>query len=212
MKRISIFAVMVTLVLLGTAAANALAAPEWLENGGAITAALGAQIRIPKPGSLLIEDIALGAEVKCTAGSFTGTVGPGKIGTVTEPHFNVANCASNLGKVEEFVPIKLPWESEIKLIMVGANLYQNVLTSKMGKPGLLVKAGGFVDTCEWEAAKPGFAELTNIASEEFVDTQFGALAAEETPQLTCSLGKGKGLLEGLLETVLLNGSKISVSG
>jgi hypothetical protein len=197
------------LIFASIVAASANAAPEWLADGVAIGESK-ADTGESKGQEILLEfkSALINFAVDCKV-VMEGTTGPGAAGTITKSNTAPAECTllEGIGPLQEVAFLKLPWKTELTLVMEGVNLYRDlVLSGGTGEPGWLVKLNGVDFVCEWEAAKELFAEATNVA--EGVDYVFHG---NEAPTAKCS-SMGTGKIDGLILFELGGGKILSVSG
>jgi len=203
---ITLFTVLIPATIV-TASANA--APEWLIDGlpvGEAKSDLGES----KGEEILLEfkSALINFDIDCKV-LMEGTAGPGAAGTITKAHTAPAECKiiEGIGPLQEVEFLKLPWKTELTLVMEGVNLYRDlVLSGGTGEPGWLVKLNGVDFTCEWEATKELFAEVTNVA--EGADYVFHG---NEAPTAKCS-SMGTGKIDGLILFKAEGGKTLSVSG
>jgi hypothetical protein len=193
------------------AASAAFAESEWLFNGSAIFTALP----VEWIGEFLWEDMGTGTQILCSA-IFVETV-TGKVDEITdivnlslvlEETTNLAGtkvsaisctiealglCLGTVGELVFFIPINLPWKTEI--LLVGGVFVDDILPHAGGaNPGYEVSCNTLIgvqtDVC---TGTPG-ADLTNGVSD--VSAEF--LIEDETlnPSGNCSIGGNKQALLG----------------
>jgi hypothetical protein len=111
----------------------AVAAPEWLDNGAAIAAAIPVLSELMT--DLLVEDIGTSTEVECSTGVDEGTIGPGAAATMTKLECVVALPVSGVCSSPVTIRVlELPWALTLILAEepVGTNMYRVKTTGLTG--------------------------------------------------------------------------------
>jgi hypothetical protein len=187
MKKLHILGLaLVAMFAFAAVAAGSASATEWLVSGAAAPAGSATT----STGSIELEDMTLGASVKCTTTTDEGTVGAGAADTVTKVTF--AGCTSPKGctSVDNVEAIHLPWTTTASGT---APSFKDTISEKGtgGAPGYLIEcvSAGLLldDSCTKATAN---VEVKNLTSS--VEALFNT---EE--EAKCSLGGEKaGLVHG----------------
>jgi hypothetical protein len=179
------------------ASASALAsAPEWLNNGAAITTPVAVTLK----GTVKLSDLKQKVILTCS-GTGTGKVGAGK---ADETSTLTATSCTNEGSTEcpspKAVAQKLPWKTELSGT---APTVDKILSES----GWQVTCAGIVkDTCLSTAGTP-FVEVTKLSA--IVEESF--VAAKNENAATCSLGGKEGDVAGTFTVEGGTGNSISIN-
>lgn len=209
------------LVFSAVVAASALAAPEFLDGGNPISAAIPVLTTLDT--GLQLEDKGNGVEAECKKGEGEGTVGPGNKDTVKTANCTEVNktAIKGGGTCLEVVSIKganLEWQTELVLVETGGvdMYYIIVLKEAGGNAGWAVTCktflGNVTDTCTGPAIKAFLVE--NVLGGELLAETDALTEKEVEENSTCSVSGGKGsILAGAdLLVFSMEGLELTVSG